>query len=338
MDKKALINKYFQKAHLLHVRNSFYTDTLSSLFQWLVANDSTCEDKTTNYLKIKSVSKACIISRQELLLSGLEEIAFLLTKHTHLKIKTLYKDGQLVRSGNVIAEIEGNTKEILALERTILNLLQRMSGIATATRHLINFIKQSSTKAMENKQPTTYNTQLTTHNPLPYIAATRKTPWMSLDKKAVAVGGGLTHRLSLSDGIIIKDNHISSIRNIYRLQDDTKIMSTIIDQILPYTTGQLTEIEVETENQAFAVFKKLSNISSEDHFFAIIIDNFSPINAKKMIRKLREDFNLSKIIIEASGGINDKNIKKWMDTGVDIISIGSLTHSTQAANLSLELA
>lgn len=271
-------------------------------------------------MKIKSVSKACIISKQELLLSGLEEIAFLLTKHTHLKIKTLYKDGQLVRSGNVIAEIEGDAKEILALERTILNILQRLSGIATETHR---FIRLLSSRTIHCKKP--------------FIAATRKTPWMSLDKKAVATGGGLTHRLSLLDGILIKDNHISIFRKTHNISSFADSIDYILKVLQPEIKGQLVEIEVENKEEAAETLKAIYHLKS-DADFALLLDNFTPLRAQRLLSLLKTKFNLGNIILEASGGINSKNIDTWLRLDLDIISVGALTHSAQAANLSLELA
>ncbi len=337
MDKTNLILKYFQKSGQLTVDHEEYQKSISTFFAWLADNDKVNHDKTTKYFPNLS-SKAKIIAKQEGIISGIEEIEYLVKKYTGLTFKSFLKDGLKLKNHEVIAEITGKSHEILGYERTILNILQRMSGIATETNRLVKSI----------------NRQQITDNKKPYIAATRKTPWMSLDKKAVAVGGGLTHRLNLSDGILIKDNHLVHVSiekavkmilnpHIYLTTGDAKEGSqTEMYRSLGYLNGrtrklksELIEIEVENFQQAHRVIKSFSNLKSNNHL-AIMLDNFTPELAKQTLTNLRKEFDLSNIIFEASGGIDEKNILEWAKTGVDILSLGSLTHSTHSSNFSLE--
>ncbi len=324
MNKTSLILKYFQKSDQLVVGNKEYQKTLSSFFQWLTENDKITDDKTTKYFP-DLPSKAKIITKQEGILSGIEEIEFLLEKYTPLNFKSLMKDGSQFKSGAEVAEITGKSHKILSYERTILNILQRMSGISTETYRLINLI---NTSHVANSSDRGHLLQVKP----PFIAATRKTPWMSLDKKAVAVGGGLTHRLNLSDGILIKDNHLTSTS-----------IKTSIKLLMNKYQNELIEIEVENEKEAHNAIKIFQNLTTHNHL-TILLDNFTPANAKKLLRDLPRRkaglnnlYDLSEIIIEASGGIENSNILEWAQTGVDIISLGELTHSPQALNLSMEV-
>ncbi|OGG26161.1 nicotinate-nucleotide diphosphorylase (carboxylating) [Candidatus Gottesmanbacteria bacterium RIFCSPLOWO2_01_FULL_39_12b] len=330
-NKSSLILKYFQKAGQLTTQDSNYQKTITSLFKWLLDSDQYKDDRTTKLLELKTSITAQIISHDTGIIAGIDEVSYLIPKFSSLIIKAGKRDGEKVENGQIIAEISGLSREILSLERTVLNLLQRMSGIATETNKLI---------ALINLQPTTHNPQL-------YIAATRKTPWGLLDKKAVTIGGGLTHRLNLGDGILIKDNHLAVFKKEFGLNSIDMAVSYALEislrgPTLPGRVGphqhNLIEIEVTTPDQAHIVletFYKYSKLKNNN--LAIMFDNFSPEQTRSTIRSLREKFDLNLVILEASGGINENNIRDWAKTGVDILSLGSLTHSSKTCNLSLEI-
>lgn len=298
MNKRKLILKFFQKTDQLKTSNQTYCQTISSLFHWLVANDEIRKDITSKLLALLSKTTAKIICHEKAVIAGLEEITYLLTNFTNLSIKSFVKDGNSVKNNQVIAQIQGTANEILAHERTIINFFQRLSGIATQTNRLVNQIP----------------------SPI-YLAATRKTPWGSIDKKAVAIGGGLTHRLSLKDGILVKDNHLKLIS----IPQALKI-------ILPQINHQLIEVEVKNEAEALQALNTFNQLN-QDNYLAIMFDNFSAVNIKKTIVRL----NNQSVIYEASGGINETNLLSFAKTGVDIISLGALTHSARAVNFSLEI-
>ncbi|MBU1322841.1 carboxylating nicotinate-nucleotide diphosphorylase [Patescibacteria group bacterium] len=300
MNKQKLILKFFQKANQLKISNRTYRQTVIFLFKWLLANDEIKTDITSQLLKLRSKKTARIISHETATVAGIEEISYLLHHLTQLSFKPLLKDGNSVKNNQVIAKVQGPVNEILTYERTIISFLQRMSGIATQTKNFVGLINSPSLQ----------------------IAATRKTPWASLDKKAVAVGGGLTHRLSLHDGILVKDNHLK----LTSIPQALKI-------ILPQINHQLIEVEVKNQAEAFQALNTFNQLN-QDNYLAIMFDNFSTPAIKKTIVQLNNQF----VIYEASGGINETNILSFSKTGVDIISLGALTHSTRAVNLSLEIS
>jgi len=181
-----IIKTYFDKSRFLTVKNKAYTQTCEDLFDFQIKNDLVENDITSKIISGEyQKAKAQIISQQNGIVAGIEEVVYLINRKTNLKVKQITKDGTKIIDKDLLLEITCNPLEILKFERTILNILQRMSGIATMTNRLI-----------------------TNHCLITPLATTRKTLWGLMDKKAVSVGGGLTHRLSLSDEILIKDNHI----------------------------------------------------------------------------------------------------------------------------------
>lgn len=331
MNKTSIVLKYFQKKDQLTIRNRQYQKTISTLFGWLADNDKVTNDKTTKYLPERG-TKAIIIAKQNGIIAGLEETGYLLDKYTKLVFNPKTEDGSEIKKGETIAQIIGKSHEILAYERTILNILQRMSGVASETNRLINIINTSCyTSSITNTSDRVH--LLSTITTPPHLAATRKTPWMGLDKKAVAVGGGLTHRLDLSDGILIKDNHL-------KLSTIEKAIEAFLKRPDPRrgpASTELIEIEVTSEKQARQVLKTFLQPTTHN-YLAILLDNFTPAKAKSLLSDLENLGNISEIIFEASGGITSDNILEWAQTGVDILSMGSLTHSSKVVNLSLELS
>ena len=196
-----------------------------------------------------------------------------------------------------ILTISGDAGNILTCERTALNILTRMSGIATQTQQLVNKIANKKTQ----------------------LYATRKTaPGLRyFDKEAVEIGGGKKHRLRLDEMVMIKDNHIAVANSLLSLIRDAK--------------KRYKKIEVEVENTEDAV------LAAREGATIIMLDNFSPEQIKKTIAVLKNQKLRDKILLEASGGINLKNIAKYGKTGVDIISVGSITNSVKGVDLSLEI-
>ena len=165
------------------------------------------------------------------------------------------------------------------------------------------------------------------------IAATRKTPWMLLDKKAVAMGGGLTHRLSLNDWVMVKDNHLKVLQNELHISAEAAVSETIIRLLAK--KNPFFEIEVATPQQAIVAVETLHATSLQKQPMAIMLDNFTPETVKQTITDLQKSPVYENIIIEASGGITEKNLSDWDKTGADIISLGSLTHSSPNFDVSM---
>ncbi|MBT4510159.1 MAG: carboxylating nicotinate-nucleotide diphosphorylase [Thaumarchaeota archaeon] len=255
-------------------------------------------DITSKLLQKKSIV-ARIITREETIVAGTmyaKEI-FALKK---CRTKIYKKDGKIAKQNQTILEIKGNAGDILTCERTALNLLSRMCGIATQTNNLKKQIKSVGSKSK--------------------VFATRKTvPGLRFfDKEAVKIGGGEKHRMTLNEMIMIKDNHLAVEKSIEGILRKAK-----------KTSGKI-EIEVETQKDAILCAKMGADI--------IMLDNFSPEKIKKTVNKLTELKLRNKVVLEASGRINLKNIAKYAKTNVDIISVGSITNSVNGIDLSLEVS
>ena len=255
-------------------------------------------DITSKLLKKKNIV-ARIITREETIVAGTKHAKeiFALKK---CKTRIYKKDGKIAKANQTILEIKGNAGNILTCERTALNLLSRMCGIATQTNNLKKQIKSVGSKSK--------------------IYATRKTvPGLRLfDKEAVEIGGGEKHRMTLNEMIMIKDNHLAVEKSIEGILRKAK-----------KTRGKI-EIEVETEKDVI--------LCAEMGVDIIMLDNFSPEKIIKTVKKLTELKLRNKIILEASGRINSKNITRYAKTNVDMISVGSITNSVNGVDLSLEIS
>ncbi|MGD2127583.1 MAG: carboxylating nicotinate-nucleotide diphosphorylase [Desulfobacteraceae bacterium] len=243
-----------------------------------------------------SGGRALLLAREKLVLAGMpvfRRVFELLC--SDMKIEYYFEDGQTVPSGEKICLLSGPLAAILKGERTALNFLQRMSGIATLTRSYVDKIDSQKVKLVD----------------------TRKTgPGIRLlDKYAVRMGGGFNHRFGLFDGVLIKDNHIAAAGSIRRAVSLAK-------KNAPHTVS----IEVEVED--LAGVEEAIGAGAD----VILLDNMAP----DMIRKA-VDLVAGRVVIEASGGINLGNIEEIAQTGINIISVGALTHSPRAVDISLEV-
>jgi len=239
-------------------------------------------------------SCARLIAKEDMVVAGLEvfcRVFSLLDRNIY--IERYVNDGDKVKTGTVILRISGNSRAMLKAERTALNLLQRMSGIATATRKYVDILEGTNAK----------------------IVDTRKTvPGLRyLDKMAVRIGGGTNHRFNLSDGVLIKDNHIKASGGITAAVKKAK-------ERVPHTI----KIEVETETMEQV---KEALVAGAD---IIMLDNMKPEDMKEAVAYIN-----GRALTEASGNITADNLAAVAKTGVDLISSGSLTHSVKAADISL---
>ncbi|PGY07556.1 carboxylating nicotinate-nucleotide diphosphorylase [Bacillus sp. AFS031507] len=215
--------------------------------------------------------------------------------NNEISTQVFVKDGQAIKYGDKLAHVSGKIADLLKGERVILNLIQRMSGIATLTRQTVTTLDSGHTK----------------------ICDTRKTtPGLRmLEKYAVRTGGGFNHRFGLYDGVMIKDNHISFAGSI------TKAVEAIRKN-----AGHMVKVEVETESEAQVI--EAVNAGAD----VIMFDNRTPDEIKELIKLVPAN-----IITEASGGIQLANIADFRDTGVDYISLGYLTHSYKALDISVKV-
>ncbi len=295
-----LILDFWNRSRQLTVSNKEYSNFANKLLSALLKEDTGKGDITTNTLiKGNNEISAEITAKEDGILAGVEEFRLL---NKDLKITSLKKDGDGIKKGDLLVKLKGDAKKILERERFSLNMLQRMSGIATITDNLVRKI----------------NNQVK-------IAATRKTLWGDIDKKAVSIGGGLTHRLNLSDCILIKDNHLKI------LHYDIKKALTMAKNKSKYI-----EIEVENKKQAIAAAKTIKELDSNS-LFAIMLDNMSPKEIKETIKQLKAQHLYGNILFEASGNITNDNIKQYLECGADVISSGFITNSAKALNISQEI-
>jgi nicotinate-nucleotide pyrophosphorylase (carboxylating) len=243
--------------------------------------------------------EASIICQEDAVISGIEEasLTFSILQCTGRKF---VKEGEVVRSGKMIFKVVGRASSILKGERTALNILGRMSGVATATRKMIE-------KAAEI-------------DPRIRIAATRKTlPGFRLfDKKAVRSGGGDTHRFRLDDAVLIKDNHIQIAGSIDRAVRDARRTVSFAKKI---------EAEASSLEEALDAAKAGADI--------IMLDNLSPKQMFKVAKTLRDNGLRNEVLLEASGGITLENVGSYCLPCIDILSSGEITHSARSINFTL---
>lgn len=285
-----LTNKLYLKAVLLYVWGAYLLDKPGT------------DVSTKAFLGAASQKvKARIRTNEEGVLAGMQEAEWFLKK-LKIKITEAKKDGSKIKKGEDILKIEGRASAILGAERTLLNLLQRMSGVATKT-------KRVSTKMPKGVK----------------LLATRKTLWGLLDKRAVTLGGGGTHRLHLRDAILIKENHITLASNLKRSLKRTLRRA---DQV------RFVEIEFESPdevNEFLKLYKKIKKLLREGDGIVVMLDNFTPRDIRNVIQPLIQ----AGIFVELSGGINERNISKYNIAGVSAISSGSIT--SQANNLDFSM-
>ena len=242
---------------------------------------------------------AVIRAEQEGTIAGLEEVA-LLFSHFGVSAEHCIIDGNTVCKNDVLLSLNGNAKKILLIERTALNIIGRMSGIATQTRKLSDIVSSV--------------------NPSCRLAATRKTcpGFQVLDKKAVMIGGGDPHRMNLSDGILIKDNHLALVP-----------LDIAIAAVKKSSIYKKIEVEAETTENALLAAKAGADI--------IMLDNMSPTQITRTIKELKREGLRERVIIELSGGIDESSLARYAELDVDVISLGVLTHSVRNFSVHLEI-
>lgn len=273
-----------------------------SLIRFL-REDIATGDLTSEYVVDKDLkSSAFIICKSDsAVVAGLEE-AMMIFDICKCHSKILAKDGGVVKKGTRVMTVKGNTRSILKAERTALNLLMRMSGIATDTRKFVDIAKSVSKNIR--------------------ITGTRKTaPGLRhFDKKSIQLGGGYPHRNTLDEMILIKDNHLAVTKSIGEAISMAR-----------QKAGKNIMIECEVIDTRSSV--EAINSGAD----IIMLDNFSPQRAQKTISYLKKSDLRKKILVEISGGVNLSNIKEYACTLPDMISVGSLTHSSKSIDFSMEM-
>jgi nicotinate-nucleotide pyrophosphorylase (carboxylating) len=278
------------------------------LEQALVEDHATKDATTQLTLDPKVLAAATILAREDCVLAGSEAIPRVLEAFRKLdqlsnrRFETIHHpeifDGVRVHKGQAIAVIRGNARTILACERVMLNLLQRMCGIATETRKYVDAVAGTGVKILD----------------------TRKTaPGLRLfDKYAVSCGGGHNHRMDLADGVLIKNNHIAMGGGV------AQVLERALKGRKP---GQKVQIEVRTTAELEAALAGGAD--------SLLLDNMSPAEAEVAVQLARK--RAGKIPIEVSGGMSLETVARYAKTGVDFISVGALTHSVRAVDLNMRI-
>jgi len=266
------------------------------LLQHAIEEDIGYGDITTSLLiPEESESRALYVAKANFVIAGIpfaREVFNILDQDT--VFKTFFAEGAKVRKGDILGEVSGKTKTLLAGERVGLNILQRLSGVATLTSRFVDAVMGTGAKIVDTR---------------------KTTPCLRfMEKYAVRMGGGVNHRFGLFDGILIKDNHIEAVGSI------TKAVS------LAKAGYHLAKIEVEVEN--------LNDLQEaiEAGADVIMLDNMSVNDMKEAVKIVQK-----RIPLEASGNVSLKNVREIAETGVDLISVGALTHSVVAADISLKI-
>jgi nicotinate-nucleotide pyrophosphorylase (carboxylating) len=273
---------------------------MDKIIKHMINEDLGFSDITTDALiPPLKITKAKIVSKDTGIIAGIKVVKSIF-KEYDLEITLFKTDGDKISLGDIILEINGSAKDILLLERTVLNLIMRMSGIATITSKMISKVKNEGLNVK--------------------IAGTRKTSSAlhKFDKIAIAIGGGDTHRFRLDDMVLIKDNHIVIVGSVKKAIELAKKKCSFTKKI---------EIEVESTEDAI-----MASTSGVD---IIMLDNMMPNEIKKTIDILSKKNLRKNVLIEVSGGINEDNILEFAESGVDIISLGFITHSFNSLDISL---
>lgn len=268
-----------------------------------LAEDIGYGDITTDLLvpsNLEATGK--IVCKEKATIAGVDE-ALLFLRLVGCKGTAKVADGKNVQAGDTIMLVRGPAKALLGVERTLLNLLSHMSGVATATAELVSIANKASGGRVR-------------------IACTRKTlPGLRyFEKRAVEIGGGDTHRLRLDDAVLIKDNHLALTGTIKETVRKAKAKVSFTKKV---------EIEATNLNQTVEGAEAGADI--------ILLDNMTPLEIKKSITFLKERGLRDRVIIEASGGIGKENLEDYAKTGVDVVSVGAITHSAQSIDISLKL-
>jgi len=248
------------------------------------------------------VVQAEVVVREKGVVAGLEDISAFL-EGLGFQADASVSDGSEIRKDTTIMTITGDARTLLSVERTLLNLLTRMSGIATQIRRVVAKVHDAGYK--------------------PKIACTRKVApgLLHFDKKAVMLGGGDTHRLHLDDLVLIKDNHLAIIGNVGKAVQRAR-------KAVPFS--KKIEVEVSSKKDALQAVEAGADI--------IMLDNLPPPRIRSIIFALEKKGLRDHALVEASGGINEENVVEYAATGADILSLGEITDSTKALDMSLGVA
>ncbi|MGB1587758.1 MAG: nicotinate-nucleotide diphosphorylase [Poseidonia sp.] len=255
--------------------------------------------------------EATVFAREDGLIVGCAVVDYMLQIWApSVRINWFAGDGKRVSSGDEIAVVAGDRDSVLAIERSILNVLGQLSGIATETKRW---------SAIAPRQ----------------IASTRKTIWGMLDKWAVHLGGGLTHRLSKDDATMIKENDLASM--LTEQESHEQRLATYLQQVDMAEIGAFLEVEVRTEKEALvaAMIWGQRRMGEKVDRLVIMLDNFSPEQCKSISEQMNDQGVREHVVLEASGGITFKDLKSWHECGLDVVSTSAINRGVKPLDVSM---
>ena len=311
------VTQAFFRGDTLTLDNPAYETAVRQLLEPLLQQDLAGGDLTASALELTGKrSAASVLAREDGVIAGLAEFA-LLYETNGMSVTLEKADGDAIEVGEVILRTEGDQGSLLALERTGLNLLQRLSGIATTARRLQNRLLHAGSTTR--------------------LVGTRKTPWGLLDKRALHLAGVGTHRLGLGDAILIKNNHLALVAR----SEEEAAPKAIEKGWALREKAAFIEVEVRSEAAARAAaeaFRRLQDSSGEECPCVLMLDNMAPGRIGGIVKALQNDGLWDAILVEASGGISESNVGEYAHCGADVISVGALTHSARALDISQRIS
>lgn len=289
------------------VPTTFFLDSIDRWIETMVADDRGGKDEASQLVHAK------VIAKKEGIVCGHVVIDRLVERYaSNCSIQWIVKEGSDVKPRDTILEINGDSLEILKIERVLLNLLGRLSGIATSTSKWVAISGNIG------------------------IACTRKTDWGLLDKWAVYIGGGLTHRLDREDALMLKENDLASVKN--KDEDELSTLRRMISRIDLEKNSEFTIIEIRDIAQAIVAAEtwiKLQKKHEKNNRIVLLLDNMSIDQVTDIVTKL-EKLNLRKwCILEGSGGIIMSSVAEWASCGIDLISTSAVNRGVNPLDLSL---
>lgn len=301
-------NKLYQKALYEILKPQLFFD----VYQGDVTTQAVCRKK------LNAVMDAYVIAKESGVIAGVEEVAWFIQHEKKIKIISQLYNGTSVKKGDVIIIVRGSVKYLMMYERMILNMIAHCSGIASYTQSLIHRTKKYTLKKKQH---------------IPLLACTRKTRFGLIDKRSCAFGGGGLHRLHLADAVIIKHNHIQCSRISFKqLIHDSYLRACTLN------VGRFFEVEVTTDEELFIAAEFFQNHAKKSMPGIIMLDNFSSQHARDSIAFLDTLFSERLFLIECSGGITKKNLYRYIKTGADVLSLGSIVYDASFFNVSMKVS
>jgi nicotinate-nucleotide pyrophosphorylase (carboxylating) len=273
-----------------------WTPAIGQLIELALQEDLGRGDPTTESVGERGARTGRVVCREPVVVCGLKVAGWIIQRSQEpLDLEPLATEGQMLPAGAALARLSGPVDGILRVERTLLNFLMRLCGVASHTRQFVDAVQGTGAR----------------------IADTRKTlpGWRALDKHAVLAGGGVNHRFDLGSGILLKDNHLVACGSVAEAVRRARALA-------PHP------LRIEVEVESLEAAREALAAGAE----ALLLDNMTPDQIRQVRHQLGEE-----VLLEVSGGVTLHNVRAYAEAGPDIISVGALTHSARAVDLSLEL-